>query len=697
LDEYDDPLWIRVLAFVLAAAVAAYGAVGLFLAIVGWYRLGLALVVGSGVFAGLCVLARPLLPTRGAVTRTAHVSAVLAVVAIVFITVWNVSNASQQVLIIRDGGTYLNAGKWISGHGTLEVDPFVGPFTTTSGLAASSAGMTRRADHLDFNLEHMFPALLAEAQGVGGDRLMFAMNALLGGVALLAFYLLARRVLRYPVAALGAVLCLGVLMPQVAFSRDSTTEISMQILVFSAAWMLCDPRTLRHRSTAFVAGLFLGLLQAIHIDGLAFIVGVPFVGLLCWVGTEKSARRRVAFASLFLALGAVLGVALGWLDLLHSSPHYLHSLRRDIGQLRVATILAIVAAVALAWFAQTSNTTLAKLRSRLWSVRAPAGVVAAVVVLLAGFAAWIVRPRIQTTRGRANNAVVAFLQLATHQAFDPKRRYFEHALQWAGWYVGAITLTIAIIGAAYATRAFFRGNLRVPSEVVALVLGPPAVLYLYRPSITPDQIWATRRFVPAALPILVLAAFGLLCVLARQDRFGFTPARRVVAVVLGVVAIAYPLHVLTGVSRMTQQRGFHTTVLAVCKTVGKDGAIVVPQEAALTWLYDPQTLRSFCNVPVAIMLSGEKSHFAPRLPDGRLDADVLRQLAQAWAKENRHLYLVAAVPHTINQLFPGLPLRADRVGRNPHLLEQTLVTRPDAYKLEKLAFAIARVPAVPAR
>ena len=106
----------------------------------------------------------------------------------------------------------------------------------------------------------------------------------------------------------------------------------------------------------------------------------------------------------------------------------------------------------MAWFVQTRNETLAKLRSRMWGLRAPAGRIAAAVVLLGGFGAWIVRPRIQTTRGRAANAVVAFLQSSTHQHFDPKRRYFEHAVQWAGWYVGAITLTIAIIGAAYDVR-----------------------------------------------------------------------------------------------------------------------------------------------------------------------------------------------------------------------------------------------------
>ena len=118
----------------------------------------------------------------------------------------------------------------------------------------------------------------------------------------------------------------------------------------------------------------------------------------------------------------------------------------------------------------------------------------------------------------------------------------------------------------------------------------------------------------------------------------------------------------------------------------------MPQEPQKTWFYDPQTLRSFCNVPVAVMLSGQESKFAPRLPDGRLDSDVLRTLAQQWAKENRTLYLVAGGARTIRELFPGLLLRTAPAGKNPHSLEQTLVTRPGAYKLERLAFAVARVP-----
>ena len=127
--------------------------------------------------------------------------------------------------------------------------------------------------------------------------------------------------------------------------------------------------------------------------------------------------------------------------------------------------------------------------------------------------------------------------------------------------------------------------------------------------------------------------------------------------------------------------------------MGDRGAIVVPQEAApLTWLYDPQTLRSFCDVPVGIMLSGQKSALSTRLPDGKLDPKLLRKLARQWAEQKRTLFIVAGNARTIRKLFPLATVRMVPRRVNHHLLEQTLVTRPSEFRSEQLAFAIARVP-----
>jgi len=691
LYEYGDPRWVRVLAFGSAAAVAAFGSVGLVLAVFGVYSRPAALISGSAAFVGLCLLARPLLRDQDDASRAARVCGVLAVVAVVAITAWNVSNASQQVLVIRDGGTYLNAGKWVASHGTLEVRPFTGPFSTETDLTASSAGMSRNGDHLDFTLEHMVPVLLAEAQNLGGDRLMYATVPMLGGAALLAFYLFARRVLLHPVAALGAMLVLGLLMPQVSFSRDSTSEIPMQVLLFSAAWLLCDRRTLRHRGIAFTAGVFLGLLQAIHIDGVAFVMGLPFVGLCWWFRAGREERADVARSLRWTALGVGVGVGLGFLDLLYRSPRYFRTLHFDVERLVAVVLVSVGVAVGIALLTRASSRGASEWRR----VREPVAFFASALVLLAGFVAWFVRPALQTIRAGRPNSVVATVQGLTRLAVDPTRRYYEHSVSWVSWYLGPSTLALAIIGAALAASAFVRGKLRVQAQVGAALLVPPALMYLWRPSITPDQIWAMRRFVPAALPLLVLAAFGALCVLAAPGgrvapdpavrRGGLSYARRVAAVALGLVAVAYPVYTIGHVSQMTQQRGFPRAVADVCRIVGPRGAVVVLEEQEpLTWLYDPQTIRSFCDVPVGIAKAGP--------PSRQPDASDLRALSGLWSREHRNLFIVAGSRLAITKLFPGIYIRTVQAVTNPHLLVQTLVSRPGAYHQETLTFATASVP-----
>jgi hypothetical protein len=266
-----------------------------------------------------------------------------------------------------------------------------------------------------------------------------------------------------------------------------------------------------------------------------------------------------------------------------------------------------------------------------------------------------------------------------------------------GWYLGPITLTLAILGLAYVAWSFVRGELAWPARVAALLLVPPSLLYLWRPSITPDQIWVMRRFVPAILPMFVLAAFGAMSVLAARRPFGPTlgaaAVRRGIAIVLGVAAIAFPVYAIRNVASMTQQRGFDVAVKKVCKRIGPHAAVVVPQEAApLTWYLDPQTLRSFCDVPVAIIGTGQRSKVTPRVRDGQFGAAALRDLARQWAAQKRQLYVVAGTPYAAGRFVPGVRPRVILSSRGGRLLEQTLVTRPNRYQPERVGFVVARVP-----
>ena len=73
------------------------------------------------------------------------------------------------------------------------------------------------------------------------------------------------------------------------------------------------------------------------------------------------------------------------------------------------------------------------------------------------------------------------------------------------WYLGGPVLALAAVGAAALTYGCLRG--RWPSWALPLLTFAWSVLvFLYQPSITPDQPWASRRLVPAVEPAFILLA-----------------------------------------------------------------------------------------------------------------------------------------------------------------------------------------------
>jgi hypothetical protein len=83
------------------------------------------------------------------------------------------------------------------------------------------------------------------------------------------------------------------------------------------------------------------------------------------------------------------------------------------------------------------------------------------------------------------------------------------------------------------------------------------------------------------------------------------------------------------------QYGALGAVHDLCRAVGSDGAVLVYGYRYVD-LEFPQTLRGFCGVPVA-------------KPRGRAD---IVELAEAWEREGRALYVLTATPDKIRAL-PG--------------------------------------------
>jgi hypothetical protein len=674
--ESTPPGWLRFLALAAAAGVLAFGAVGLLLAINGWYRAALALTIGAVVWIAILIVGRPAMTATTRATRGTHVYAAVGVVAVLAITGWNAQHASQHVLLNRDGGSYATTARWIARDGSLDVHPRVGPFENDPSLKFDSFAVYQMRDgSLEFQFAHLLPVILAEAYALKGDTGLFHAPEVLGGIALLAFYVLAWRLFRRPLFALAAMLALAFIIPQVSFSRDSYSEIPSQILLFTAMWLLVTPRVMPRWRVAFVAGLMLGGLEAIRIDAVVYLIGVPVLFAIAYLSADGARRRETAISIAAFTVGVIPAFLLGWIDLARHSGQYYGDLRSEFRMLK----LGLVAAVAFCAIVVAIWPVLVKyVRAMPWKVIAN---IAAVVVGIAGLFAWLVRPRIQHLHGAAVG-LVGGLQAAEHVAVDPTRNYFERSMVWMVWYLGPLTVAAAILAAALLVRQLLLGRMSRTLGVL-LVLGPGSALYLYKAKAISDHVWVTRRFLVSSFPLLLLLALGLAAVCYGVDstRRGAT-LWRIGAILFAIAAVAYPLYTVRNVRAMAEDRGFLTVIDDACNKMGDHAAVVMLEHDA-TDLYDdwlPQTLRSFCGAEVGIARGAAKP-------------DDLRALSRAWSAQGRDLFLVAKSPDVIQKLFPDAPVESTPMAFNPHFLQITLTHRPDAYSPQKFSLALARVPA----
>jgi hypothetical protein len=134
---------------------------------------------------------------------------------------------------------YAVTGKWIATHGNLEVPGGLDWTTKSDNVTALHGGVYPSGDdHAEFQFDHLTPVLLAVANNVGGDRLMFRLPALVGALALCAIFAVGWRLVGRPWLVLAAVTGLAVSLPQLNVSRDTFSEPAVQFLLWAGMFLL---------------------------------------------------------------------------------------------------------------------------------------------------------------------------------------------------------------------------------------------------------------------------------------------------------------------------------------------------------------------------------------------------------------------------------------------------------------------------
>jgi len=523
-------------------------------------------------------------------TKQATMSWAVVGIAVAF-AIFVTANSGEHVLTNRDPGVYVITGQWLASHGNLVYDTGL-PDELTSSLTQSwtSQGIYPGDRGTgSFQFQHLTGVVLAAAQWIGGDWLLFRVTGVVAAISLLGVFLVSRAVAG-PVFGAAPVVIAAVHPAFIHFAKDVYSEWYAMSFAMAAflIWM-GRPRT-RPVLHYLGVGILLGAGTLARIDAWltagAFLAGVGYLAL-----TGESDRPRGKHVSM-LVLGFVVLAGLGTVDLVTRSRQYF----LDLSGEAVPMILLVFASAGLAMIL----TWLPADRLEKWSRPLRAAVPwLAVLILVAGMYGLFVRPSVSTPTQDNPAGHVAALQTQEGLAVDGTRTYAESSLEWIARYQGYLAVVFGIGAVSLAWYVLFRrsGDHRVPLLVTLVGVGS---VYFYRPSITPDHLWALRRFLPIVLPLaFVFAAWAAKYLVGR---LGQGSGVRVAC--SGVLALALAQAVTTGwpVAAVTTHVGVPRAIVELCEAL-PTGSVVLVDNAARAVL--PGAIRTYCDVPVASLRDTE--------------------------------------------------------------------------------------------
>lgn len=315
--------------------------------------------------------------------------------------------------------------------------------------------------------------------GVWGSLFVVpVMGALSVGMA----FMLGKEIFGRWAGAMGAAL-LTVSFTQIWWSRHPSSEVMAQLFILAGLWLMVRFARRTDPATGVLAGFLLGGAMLLRVDAFLAAVAVPLLF------SYDLLTRRDAWRWLYPGIPPALfaGASLVYLNTIGG--HYLYVMYSEHGLREVLSFLPYV--------------------------------IGGVVVLAAAFA--FVRARwgrrvgdyLEVRGGRfatlgavcvAALALWAFFVMPVPwESLTPDLRDFDayrsQVVVRMVWFVTPAVGVLALAGLVLAARR--------PDAPRALLVGAAlgfGLLYAAMPNVAPDLPWATRRFVPAVLPIICLLA-----------------------------------------------------------------------------------------------------------------------------------------------------------------------------------------------
>lgn len=396
------------------------------------------------------------------------------------------SRPAEYVLNSRDPGVYTLFADRLARTGALSHrDPLVSAVAQFHTFLDGKKYPGFYVYGQDLIVPQFFPgpfAFLGLGNLAGGIWGSLFVVPVMGALAVGAAFLLGKELFGRRAGLLGATL-LATSYPQVWWARHPSSEVMTQLLVLSGLWL--GVRFVRGAGplTGVLSGMLFGAVMLVRVD--AFLAAAAVPALFGYDLLTRRPARRWLYPGVPLALFAAL--TLLYLNTVGGRYLYViyseHGLKEALALVPFAIPVAVIAAAGLFYARRRWGVEIGRYLEARGRGFAFAG---ALVLTMVALWAYFVLP-------------------VSWESLPDGSRDFEayqtQILVRLAWFTTPVVAVLGLLGFVLAARRIDAARTLLLGAFLAF-----GVLYAVIPNVSPDLPWATRRFVPAAFPILALLA-----------------------------------------------------------------------------------------------------------------------------------------------------------------------------------------------
>ncbi|MBN1247665.1 MAG: hypothetical protein JXC32_08410 [Anaerolineae bacterium] len=630
--------WEVLLGAVLASTLWTGGLAVLLLQF-GWFSFSLLMACNVGVVAvsaGLAIVLHVPLWGRAKRPSTADWLLLLALVGIAAVYL----RPHEFVTGGADAGVYVNLGETISTTGGwLLKEELIAhlpealypaffrqqpPAASTRFLKFPGFYLTNpSAGEITPQFYPLHPTWLAIFNAAGGLRFSLLATPVWGILAGTAVAAVAHQLFGARSGRLSLFL-LSFTATQVWFARYPTSEMLTQFLLFGGMWALI--RYLRTGSPwyAALAGSALGEVMLVRVD-LYFLLALP-IALGVWRLLAGRLTRRDLILPGLMGVHLVQSLVFAWT---RSRPYvvsvfgpYVTRASRVPPVVLVAFLVVALSSVALViyhlrWRRRNPLNQAEKL-ARIWdySMR-----VLAVIVVLAAFYAYFVRPRL------ADPGVSWYYWYGDQEIANVE----PYNMVRLGWYLTPLGLALGTLGAYLALK----GGVTVDRAVLMGIGLFFTVLFVQSSRNNPHHIYVMRRYVPAVIPFLIMMmAYAI-------DRLWSVPGRvRFLGPATGVVLSVWLVLSARLEFSHIEYEGFLAQITPQIEALGESAVILFNDDL-------PVSAGAILGTPLDYLYG----HTVFDLQEEFVDPEVLAAQVAVWQSQGLRV-LLAEGSHAVPDLLP---------------------------------------------